>query len=92
MEPLTVLKRCFGCDTFRGHAQKIIETVLGGPDAFALVPTGGGKSIKGRHLNPKRSQHAPARPSGTRRAARFTIPCHRLIGPAAPAAGDSACL
>ena len=45
MEPLTALKRYFGYEAFRDHQQEIIETVLGGSDAFVLMPTGSGKSI-----------------------------------------------
>ena len=39
------LKHFFGYDSFRLNQQKIIETVLGGQDVLAIMPTGGGKSI-----------------------------------------------
>jgi ATP-dependent DNA helicase RecQ len=45
VEPLAALKKYFGYDAFRDHQQQIIETVLGGHDAFVLMPTGSGKSI-----------------------------------------------
>lgn len=43
--PLDVLKEYWGYDSFRPGQQDIIETVLKGDDALALLPTGGGKSI-----------------------------------------------
>ncbi len=45
MQPLAALKKYFGYDAFRAGQQEIIETVLGGSDAFVLMPTGSGKSI-----------------------------------------------
>ncbi|MDJ0740337.1 MAG: DNA helicase RecQ [Gammaproteobacteria bacterium] len=39
------LRRVFGYDAFRPHQQAIIEGVIGGDDAFVLMPTGGGKSL-----------------------------------------------
>jgi len=45
VEPLAALEKYFGYDAFRDHQQEIIETVLGGYDAFVLMPTGSGKSI-----------------------------------------------
>ncbi len=42
---LATLKQVFGFDAFRGQQQAIIETVLHGEDALALMPTGGGKSL-----------------------------------------------
>ena len=40
-----VLKRDFGYSTFRPGQQPIIEAVLNGRDAIAVMPTGGGKSL-----------------------------------------------
>ena len=42
---LEVLGRVFGYDSFRGAQQDVIEHVIGGGDAFVLMPTGGGKSL-----------------------------------------------
>lgn len=39
------LEHVFGYKSFRSHQATIIETVLGGGDALALMPTGGGKSL-----------------------------------------------
>lgn len=39
------LKHFFGYDEFRLNQQAIIESVLGGKDVLAIMPTGGGKSI-----------------------------------------------
>ncbi len=40
-----VLERVFGYKSFRLHQAAIIETVIEGGDALALMPTGGGKSL-----------------------------------------------
>ncbi len=40
-----VLERVFGYKSFRLHQAAIIETVVNGGDALALMPTGGGKSL-----------------------------------------------
>jgi len=39
------LKQTFGFNTFRPRQREIIETFLSGRDVFALLPTGGGKSL-----------------------------------------------
>ncbi len=40
-----LLKRTFGYSTFRPLQREIIEATLAGQDVFALLPTGGGKSL-----------------------------------------------
>ena len=40
-----LLKRTFGYSTFRPLQREIIEASLAGRDVFALLPTGGGKSL-----------------------------------------------
>lgn len=42
---LTVLREVFGYPTFRLLQREIVEHVVGGGDAFVLMPTGGGKSL-----------------------------------------------
>ncbi|MFP9099819.1 ATP-dependent DNA helicase RecQ [Flavobacterium sp. RHBU_24] len=44
-QPLDILKKYWQHDAFRPFQQDIINTVLAGNDAFALMPTGGGKSV-----------------------------------------------
>ncbi|MDD9802976.1 MAG: DNA helicase RecQ [Deltaproteobacteria bacterium] len=44
-EALEVLRATFGFDGFRPGQRDIIETVLAGRDALAIMPTGGGKSL-----------------------------------------------
>ncbi|GAA4831426.1 DNA helicase RecQ [Saccharopolyspora rosea] len=44
-DPLHVLRRVFGYDSFRGPQQDIVEHVVAGGDALVLMPTGGGKSL-----------------------------------------------
>lgn len=43
--PEEVLKEYWGFDAFRPLQKEIIESVLSGKDALALLPTGGGKSL-----------------------------------------------
>ena len=40
-----ILERVFGYKSFRFHQAAIIETLINGGDALALMPTGGGKSL-----------------------------------------------
>ncbi|MBV1695575.1 MAG: DNA helicase RecQ [Hyphomicrobiales bacterium] len=40
-----ILQGTFGYQSFRLHQKAIIETLLAGQDALALMPTGGGKSL-----------------------------------------------
>ena len=40
-----ILQKTFGYDDFRHNQKDIIAQVLGGGDAFVLMPTGGGKSL-----------------------------------------------
>lgn len=44
-DPLRVLQRIFGYESFRGDQEPIIRHVLDGGDALVLMPTGGGKSL-----------------------------------------------
>src|ERR1700730_18463671 len=45
MDPQSALKKYFGYETFRPLQQEIIDDALSGRDVFALLPTGGGKSL-----------------------------------------------
>ncbi|KLU63222.1 ATP-dependent DNA helicase RecQ [Peptococcaceae bacterium CEB3] len=42
---LTVLQRYFGYSSFRPGQQKAVESLLGGRDTLAVMPTGAGKSL-----------------------------------------------
>ena len=42
---LATLKSTFGYETLRGRQRDVINTVLDGLDAFAIMPTGAGKSL-----------------------------------------------
>ena len=42
---LQTLKAVFGFDAFRPNQREIINAVLSGRDSFAVMPTGGGKSL-----------------------------------------------
>jgi ATP-dependent DNA helicase RecQ len=44
-DAVRVLETTFGYKAFRLHQSAIVETLLQGRDALALMPTGGGKSI-----------------------------------------------
>ncbi|MBP1756837.1 MAG: recQ 2, partial [Firmicutes bacterium] len=45
LEPEEVLKKYFGYDSFRTGQKGVVESILKGQDAFAVMPTGAGKSI-----------------------------------------------
>jgi ATP-dependent DNA helicase RecQ len=39
------LRNVFGFDSFREHQEEVIRSILTGQDVFAVMPTGGGKSL-----------------------------------------------
>ena len=43
--PVSILQKIWGYPGFRGSQSEVIDTVLKGRDAIALMPTGGGKSL-----------------------------------------------
>jgi len=43
--PLSILQKYWNHDTFRSVQGEVVASVLDGKDTFALLPTGGGKSI-----------------------------------------------
>lgn len=43
--PPEILKKYWNHDSFRASQEEIIDSVLAGKDTFAILPTGGGKSI-----------------------------------------------
>ncbi len=40
-----ILRTIFGFDDFRPGQQEIVDTVIGGKNVLAIMPTGGGKSL-----------------------------------------------
>lgn len=44
-EPVQALARVFGYDRFRPHQEGVVQGFMANQDVFALMPTGGGKSL-----------------------------------------------
>ncbi len=44
-QPLDILRKTYGYESFRGEQEQVIDHVIGGGHAFVLMPTGGGKSL-----------------------------------------------
>jgi ATP-dependent DNA helicase RecQ len=44
-DPVEILRKTFGHETFRSNQEEIVRHVVEGKDALALMPTGGGKSL-----------------------------------------------
>lgn len=45
MDKFVILKEVFNYEEFRGNQAEIIDSLIGGVDTIAILPTGGGKSI-----------------------------------------------
>ena len=45
MQPEKILKAWFGYDSFRPGQREVVDTILGGRDCLAILPTGAGKSV-----------------------------------------------
>ena len=43
--PVDILKKYWGYDSFRPMQEDIVRTALEGRDVLAILPTGGGKSV-----------------------------------------------